>query len=186
MRHFTFIALAVAVASLAFAVRGQLSSGGIATAVNGGAASSHSKVTRADSRETRPGKPVRRGPVLGSEPHTYVTLLDVRRTGRTMSAKLLVALDRRARAEWLPEFEGKDGRWYTAEGLRVIDEVNGREHFPLVDADGGCYCSNDIQRIDPGQSIGVYARFPAPPRGVDRVSLHVPGFPSFDDLPLAP
>lgn len=69
--------------------------------------------------------------------------------------------------------------------MRLIDEVNGREHFPLVDEEEGCRCSSFV-RLDPGQDVDLYAKFPALPADVDRVSLHAPGFPSFDNVRIAP
>ncbi|HEU4978472.1 MAG TPA: hypothetical protein VFT42_06220 [Solirubrobacteraceae bacterium] len=127
------------------------------------------------------------GTVVGSYPHASLTLVSLRRTGRNVvSARLSVALDRQAGERWLPELEGEQGDWYTAEGLRLVDETNARELAPLKDADGNCMCSVDIHQIDPGQRITVSALFPAPPPDVTRAALHTPGFPSFDDVPLGP
>jgi hypothetical protein len=127
------------------------------------------------------------GTVVGSYPYARLTLVSLRRTGsKVVSVRLSVALDRRARERWLPELEGEQGDWYTAEGLRLVDETNARELAPLKDADGNCMCSVDIHRLDPGQRIAVSALFPAPPPNVTRAALHAPGFPSFDDVPLGP
>jgi hypothetical protein len=127
------------------------------------------------------------GPVVGSYPHSRAKLVGLRRTGpKIVTARLSVTLDRMAPDDWLPDLEGPDGTWYTAQGLRLVDEFNGREQHPLKDADGNCLCSTDIDHLEPGDSIGVSAMFPAPPPNVHRASLHVPGFPSFDDVPLQP
>jgi hypothetical protein len=140
----------------------------------------------AAAAETAPKRPA--GPLAtarGTEPHTSAELLELRRSGpKVVTARLRISLDRLARDEWLPELEGDEGTWYTAEGLRLLDEVNGREHFPLIDVDGDCLCSSDIGRIGPGQSTFVSAKFPAPPADVSHVSLHVPGFESFDSVAL--
>ena len=127
------------------------------------------------------------GTVGGSEPGTKATLLGLRRTGpKVVTAKLAVSLDESAHDDWLPELEGEDGSWYTAEGLRLVDEFNGKELFPLVDDDGGCMCSRNLERVGPGQSIVVSAKFPAPPPNVTHASLQIPGFSSFDGVSLAP
>lgn len=125
--------------------------------------------------------------VSGSEEGTRLSLLQLRRTGpKVVTATLRIASTRDEYFAWSPSLEGDEGEWDTAEGLRLVDEVNGREHSPLRTPDGECLCSNDIGAIPEGEQIGVYAKFPAPPKGVDRASLHVPGFQSIDDVPLAP
>jgi hypothetical protein len=60
------------------------------------------------------------------------------------------------------------------------------QHFPLRSADGACLGSGDIHTVGAGESIDGYAKSPAPPPGVRRVSLHVPSFPSFDDVRIDP
>ena len=123
--------------------------------------------------------------VEGSEPQTRATLLELRRTGpKVVTARLKLSLDRFAPGAWTPDLSGDDGSWYSAEGLRLVDEVNGRELFPLTDSEGECLCSADIDEVAPGQSTFVSAKFPAPPATVGSVSLHVPGFQSFDGIPL--
>lgn len=125
------------------------------------------------------------GTVVGSEPHARLTLVSLRRTGpKVVSARLWLALDRTAGEGWVPSLEGEEGTWYTAEGLRLVDEANAQELRPLADADGNCMCSVGIHTIAPGQRIAISALFPAPPPKVTRAALHVPGFPSFDDVPL--
>src|SRR3954447_12198680 len=88
------------------------------------------------SGDDAPPAPRPVGPVVGSHPHSRATLIGLRRTGpKVVTARLSVTLDRRAPGDWLPELEGPDGAWYTAQG---------------------------------------------------QMSLDVPGFPSFDDVPLQP
>ena len=65
-------------------------------------------------------------------------------------------------------------------GMRLLDEVNGRQLAPLHDGDE-CICS-PVTSMAPRSAIDLYAKFPAPPRGVKRVAVHLPGFPSFDGV----
>ena len=140
----------------------------------------------AQSTQPAPAAPAQPfGTVRGSEAHTRLTLLSLRRTGlKVVTAQLEVSLDRWSDGSWLPELEGEEGTWHTAEGLRLVDETNGREHLPLRDPDGTCLCSSDIERLDPGESAVIAAKFPAPPSAVTQASVHAPGFPSFDAVPL--
>lgn len=78
--------------------------------------------------------------------------------------------------DWFPDDVG---------GMRLVDEVNGKINPPLFDSEDRCVCS-PFDGLRRGSSIDLYAKFAAPPEGVDRVSLHVPGFPSFDDVLVSP
>jgi hypothetical protein len=153
------------------------------------AAAGSSEVPPETPQPARPAPPAIETPlgtVGGSEPETKATLLSLRRTGpKVVTARLQITLDDQAHGTWLPALEGEDGSWYTAEGLRLVDEFNGTELFPLVDDDGSCLCSRDIERLRPGESIVVSAKFPAPLPNVTHASLHVPGFSSFDSVPIA-
>ena len=145
-----------------------------------------------DKRESRrPGGPALAADatrpiatVRGSASGTSLGLLSLRRSGpKVVTVKLRVSAsdDTDTFADRARIDLGEDVLDDTISALRLIDEVNGREHFPLRDADGSCLCSS-FERIRPGDSVDVYAKFPAPPAGVTRVALHVPGFPSFDGV----
>jgi hypothetical protein len=72
-----------------------------------------------------------------------------------------------------------------AQDMRLVDEVNGREHFVLRNADGACLCSGEFAVLDAGESSVISAKFPAPPEDVTQASIETPGFPSFDAVPLS-
>jgi hypothetical protein len=96
-----------------------------------------------------------------------------------VTATLRLTLDRGAPLVWTPHLEGPEGETGTAGGLRLVDEVNGREHVPLRDGEGRCLCSTGIDTPrSPGESVVVSAKFPAPPADVGHASLQVPGFAS--------
>ena len=187
MNSIKYVAGAIAAGALAF---GALSGGDFA--MSKGKRSGSGPAFRVDrdtgADDARPAPAQQSSTAIataeGSEINTTAALMQVRRTGeKVVTVRLRVSLGRNHDDEWFPELEG-DGSWYSAEGLRLVDEANGREHFPLVDADGACLCSTDIHGLNPGETVGVYAKFPAPPADVDRVSIHVPGFQSFDGVAL--
>ncbi|HWT93474.1 MAG TPA: hypothetical protein VN238_10790 [Solirubrobacteraceae bacterium] len=123
--------------------------------------------------------------VQGSEPGTTASLLRLQRVGKVVT--VVVRLTQTADGDYIPHLEGEDGESYSAEGLRLVDEFNGREHFPLRDTEGECLCSRQLDEfLYEGDSVDVTAKFAAPPGDVDRVSLYLPEFASFDAIPLAP
>ena len=165
-------------------VAGAFAAGALAV---GAVASADGGVVGGDTKTvpTLPSRPV--ATVSGSEEGTSLSLLQLRRSGpKVVTATLRIASTRDEVPGWNPDLEGDEGDWGTAEGLRLIDEVNGREHFPLQTPDGECLCSTGIEALRKGEHIGIYAKFPAPPKGVERASLHVPGFQSIDEIPLSP
>lgn len=123
--------------------------------------------------------------VQGSEPGTTASLLRLQRVGRVVT--VVVRLSQTADGDYMPHLEGEDGESYTAEGLRLVDEFNGREHFPLRDTEGECLCSRELNEfLEQGDSVEVTAKFAAPPADVERVSLYLPEFASFDAVSLTP
>jgi hypothetical protein len=122
--------------------------------------------------------------VAGTAPGSSLTLLDLRRTGpKVVTARLRIAFAGDPGSIWVPA-QLEDERELSASAMRLVDEVHGREHFVLRNADGDCLCSGGFEPLEPGESSVVSAKFPAPPEGVGRVSLETPGFPSFDAVAL--
>lgn len=133
-----------------------------------------------------PGEPI--ATVRGSVDGTSLGLLSLRRTGpRVVTVKLRVSATRDT--ELLGDHArihlGEDVLDDTVAALRLVDETNGRVHFPLRDAEDRCLCSS-FKVIGPGDTVDVYAKFPAPPADVSQMAVHVPGFPSFDDVRIDP
>jgi hypothetical protein len=122
--------------------------------------------------------------VDGERPGTRLTLLSLRRTGpKVVTARLEVRYDGNPDdGAWVPSL-GDDG--LSAEDMRLVDEVNGREHFVLRNADGECLCSGPFANMENGESSVISAKFPAPPSNVTHASLETPGFASFDAVPLS-
>jgi hypothetical protein len=136
----------------------------------------------AASKPARQAPEVPFGSVAGSTPGTKLTLLSLRRTGpKVVTARLRVSYYHEDTRYWLPTLDGHP----SAEDMRLVDEVNGREHFVLRNGDGRCLCSGAFTELESGESSVVSAKFPAPPADVTHASLETPGFASFDAVPLS-
>ncbi|HEX7968417.1 MAG TPA: hypothetical protein VF502_09365 [Stellaceae bacterium] len=55
----------------------------------------------------------------------------------------------------------------------------------MRDSANHCLCSRTLDNIAPKSSINLWARFPAPPEGVQKISIVVPHFIPMDDVPLS-
>jgi hypothetical protein len=70
-------------------------------------------------------------------------------------------------------------------GLQLIDPVGKKKYFVARDTENKCVCSRDLKDLDAGKSINVWAKFPAPPEGVDKISIVIPHFTPMDDVPIS-
>lgn len=78
-----------------------------------------------------------------------------------------------------PEDEG------TMAGVYILDPERSKKYFVLRNADGAPESSAGLGVLDPGQSVEVWARFPAPPEEVERVTIHVPHAEPMTGVPIA-
>jgi hypothetical protein len=123
--------------------------------------------------------------VNGSEHGMRLGLIAARRSGpKVVTVKLRLSAARDVSTSVLTSEHdlelGDDALTDDVAGMRLLDETNGRELSPLHDGDE-CICS-PADSLPPRSTVDLYAKFPAPPRGVERVAVHLPGFPSFDGV----
>ncbi len=69
-------------------------------------------------------------------------------------------------------------------GVQLIDEANRKKYFVVRDSAGKAVCSQKIGDIKPGQTTNLWARFPAPPPEVQKISIVIPHFSPMDDVPI--
>jgi hypothetical protein len=119
---------------------------------------------------------------VGSE-QGKLELLSVARTGPavvTAQLRLTMAKDEAMWSSKLSDSGDND-----VSGARMLDEVHGRQYLPLRDDDGECLCTQIVEEaLGEGDVVELSVKFPAPDEDVDQVSVQVPGFPSFDQLPI--
>jgi hypothetical protein len=86
-----------------------------------------------------------------------------------------------------------DALSFDVSGVYLVDAQGKKKYLVLRDATNRCICSTGIYRsgeaikgLDTGKEATMWAKFPAPPASVSKISLAVPHFPILDGLPLAP
>ena len=70
-------------------------------------------------------------------------------------------------------------------GIHLVDPVNKKKYFVVVDTDKHCLCSKDVAGAKPGEKLSLWAKFPAPPPEVTKVTIEVPHFQPMDDVTIA-
>lgn len=137
-----------------------------------------------DPVATRPGS-IRKVPVT-------TQLFPVRRSGDTATVDLYIA-SRNPDDEFMISDQLGDGNTETAstslssvDGIRLLDTTAKKAYLPAVTADGACVCSpDDANTTNFNSSVWVTVTFTAPPASVTTVSVAVPSFGTFTNVPVA-
>jgi hypothetical protein len=73
---------------------------------------------------------------------------------------------------------------YTIGGVHLIDLVGKKKYFVAKDSNGACVCSS-FSAVPGGDRANHWAKFPAPPEDVERISIMIPPFAPMDDVPVS-
>jgi len=157
-----------------------------------GCGSSTQVVTRtvavaAPKPDPRPAPVVATTPLetVHGAPGVRLQLLSVRRSGpAVVTAHMRILASEQV--IWTEAFRDDGESEHNFSAVRMVDEVNARQYLPLRDETGECLCTRNIG--DPlyvDRQMDISVKFPAPPPEVDRVSVQVPTFASFDAVPLS-
>jgi len=123
--------------------------------------------------------PVRTIP--GSEPGVHADVLSLKRTeGGLLTLRIAFANETGGEIK-NKAFPG--GGW--VEKIALFDFVHKRKYSVLSTSDGACLCTtlNPLTSSPPGTRV-LWAKFPAPPASVTRVSLMFPEEEPVDDVPI--
>ncbi len=67
-----------------------------------------------------------------------------------------------------------------------VDARNKKKYLVIKDAEGKPVASNmTYLELEAGASRNGWAKFPAPPAGVDKISIYLPGAPPFEGVTIA-
>ena len=70
-------------------------------------------------------------------------------------------------------------------GVYLVDPVGKKKYFVVRDTENHCLCSRGLKDLQPGGTLNLWARFPAPPEGVEKIGIVIPKFVPIDDVPLS-
>lgn len=74
--------------------------------------------------------------------------------------------------------------YYAVGAVHLIDPVGKKKYLVIRDADAKCICSRELAAVKPGEKASLWAKYPAPPPDVQKVSIVVPHFTPMDDVPI--
>jgi hypothetical protein len=112
----------------------------------------------------------------GEQPGLRVEIQELKRTeGGTVTLKLA--------------FVNTGGRTQFSVGnldqVNLIDAVGKKKYFVAEDTAGRCLCSRNVT-LDANARANVWAKFPAPPEDVQKITVVVPSFPPLEGIPITP
>jgi hypothetical protein len=124
----------------------------------------------------------------GETPGLSVTVRELKRgSGGTISLKFTMVngTDKKVGFNYAYADKEHDVADYdTVGGIHLIDPVGKKKYFVARDSEGKCVCSQKLPEILPGKSLNLWAKFPAPPDDVQKISLVIPHFSPMDDVPI--
>jgi len=130
-------------------------------------------------------------PVLASaefngDPQIRADLLEVKRaSGGSLTVRWRL-VNTAGQAQGMVATQAK-GVYYTYEWnqLYYTDPAENKKYSFLQDTQQNRLVQVFHGTLEPGQQKGNWAKFPAPPATSKKITVHIPNFPPFEDVPVA-
>lgn len=122
----------------------------------------------------------------GEYPDVRAEVKELKRTsGNTITLKFVIINDSAERLDFGHNFVEKDKGYGDIGGVHLIDAVGKKKYLVLRDTEDKCVCSAGMKSVEPGSRINLYAKFPAPPESVEKITIVIPHFIPMDDVPIS-
>ncbi len=70
-------------------------------------------------------------------------------------------------------------------GVHLIDAASKKKYFVVADSDKNCLCSDNVPEIATKSQAAVWAKFPAPPDDVQKITVEIPHFIPMEDVAIS-
>ena len=80
---------------------------------------------------------------------------------------------------------GSTADFGTVAGVHLIEPVGKKKYLVIRDSENKCDCSRGVRDIAAKSRVNLWARLPAPPDNVERITVVVPHFSPMDDVPIS-
>ena len=131
------------------------------------------------------------GPVLastdGDKPGIRVEVVELKRTsGDTLNLKFAMINDSDHDMDFGYDFgDGSTSDISTVGGAHLIDAAGKKKYFVVRDTENACLCSRGLKWIKTKTRANLFAKFPAPPDDVQKITVVIPHFTPMDDVPIS-
>jgi hypothetical protein len=125
----------------------------------------------------------------GEKPGTRVDVAELKRgSGGTVTLKMAFVNDSDKAMTFGYNFADPDHeiRDHGSIGaVQLVDPVGKKKYFVARDSEGKCVCSTKIPDMAPHSRVSLWAKFPAPPDDVQKISIVIPHFQPLDDVAIS-
>ncbi|HEY8133545.1 MAG TPA: hypothetical protein VII12_16835 [Thermoanaerobaculia bacterium] len=126
----------------------------------------------------------------GEKPGARIDITELKRTsGGTLNLKFTVANGGSEKlglyGAYLGDASVSHDHYRDVSGVHLLDPVNKKKYFVVTDAEKHCVCSKEIPDLEPGGKVNLWAKFPAPPPEVTKVTIEIPHFTPIDDVTIS-
>jgi len=126
----------------------------------------------------------------GEKPGAHIDITELKRTsGGTVNLKFTVANGGGEKlglyGAYLGDASVSHDHYRDVSGVHLLDPVNKKKYFVVTDAEKRCVCSKEIPDLEPGGKMNLWAKFPAPPPEVTKVTIEIPHFAPIDDVTIS-
>ena len=80
---------------------------------------------------------------------------------------------------------GSTADYGSVAGVHFIEAVGKKKYLVVRDTENKCDCSRGVKDITAKSRVNLWARFPAPPDSVEKITVVVPKFSPMDDVSIS-
>lgn len=124
----------------------------------------------------------------GETSGTKVEVHELKRGGNSLMLKIAIVNDSEQPVVFNYNFGDQDRSvkdFNTIGGVTLVDAAGKKKYFVVRDTEDTCVCSSNIKDIAPKSRKNLWAKFPAPPDDVQKISVVIPHFTPMDDVPIS-
>jgi len=120
----------------------------------------------------------------GEFPGLTATIQELKRSSNALTLKFALINQSKNNFGFGYTFGEGDKEFGSVGGIHLIDAANKKKYFVVRDADGSCVCSRNIANVNIDSQSVLWAKFPAPPDDVQKITVEIPHFPPFEDVAI--
>lgn len=121
----------------------------------------------------------------GSNPDHKVEITQLKRTGDNLMLRFTMSNAADKKLDFSYDYGDGTGDFNSIGAVHLLDTANKKKYLVVRDDKNTCVCSRGLKGIEAGKSLNLWARFPAPPDGVEKITVVIPHFPPLDDVPIS-
>ena len=124
----------------------------------------------------------------GENPGIRVEVVELKRvSGGTVNLKFILINEGEKNMDFGYAF-GEGGStidFNSIGGVHLIDAAGKKKYFVIRDSEKKCLCSQGLKSVASKSQMNLWAKFPAPPDNVEKITVVIPHFMPMDDVPIS-